>query len=56
MAKALEGKIKLQCPKCESRQVYVLVDKTNICRKCGNRWKIRGEKNGISQSLPDEEK
>lgn len=39
MAKALEGKIKLQCPKCDSRQVYVLIDKTMVCRKCGYRWK-----------------
>jgi ribosomal protein L37AE/L43A len=34
-----EEKLFLKCPKCDSKNLYTLTDKTHVCRRCANRWK-----------------
>lgn len=32
-------KEKLECPKCESKNILTRIDQSRFCRRCGHEWK-----------------
>jgi hypothetical protein len=41
----------MKCVKCDSTNTYVLMDKTIVCRRCGERGKSEGQKGKYNEHI-----